>query len=563
MDLLKIRQEMRTKSIFDIPMRVTFYARVSSDKDAQLNSLDNQISYYADFIQKNTAWVYVPGYVDEGITGMMTTKREDFHRMIEDASAGAFDLIITKEISRFARNTLDSIQYTRQLLTYGVGVFFQNDAINTLDDDAELRLTIMAAIAQDEVRKLSSRIKFGHQQAIKKGVVLGNGKMWGYNQKDGKLTINPKEAEMVKMLFELYASGEYSLKQLETVLADAGYLNGKGKPIAHGTLSRIITNPKYKGYYVGNKVRIIDMFTKKQKFLDQSEWVVVKDETGETVPAIVSETLWAQANEVHERRSLDVKKRQNIHNHGNLLTGKIFCAHCGVAYYRKDSVDPKGNHNSRWVCSNKLKHGAKSCPSVSLFESELVPILVEIFTEATGDIDRLLNQYMDYYKSLSAEKNIPVAMEKINTQMARIKQKKRKLLEFNVDGVISDAEYAEQNNELTAELESLEAELAELSQREKLQGDFEGKFRAMRATFERAKEIASTGSITPEFVQQYVERIDAAPVDGVMQLDIKLTTNQSMRKYVTRVGRSGAMFKKMIEAQERAMSGQGSGTMIR
>lgn len=217
MDIHTIRMELRTKSIYDLPLRVTYYARVSSESDEQLNSLGNQVSYYEDLIRRNLPWTFVPGYIDEGLSGISTKKRENFNRMIEDAAEGQFDLIITKEISRFARNTLDSIQYTRQLLSYGVGVFFQNDNINTFDEDAELRLSIMSSIAQDELRKLSSRVKFGHQQAIKSSVVLGNSRIFGYTKADGKLVIDETEAPMVRELFELYATGEYSMKQLETL----------------------------------------------------------------------------------------------------------------------------------------------------------------------------------------------------------------------------------------------------------------------------------------------------------------------------------------------------------
>ena len=174
MDIHAVRQQLRMKSIYDIPLRVTYYARVSSESDEQLNSLENQIRYYEDLIRKNRAWTFVPGYIDEGLSGISTKKRENFNRMVDEAAEDRFDLVITKEISRFARNTLDSIQYTRQLLSHGVGVFFQNDNINTLDEDSELRLSIMSSIAQDELRKLSSRVKFGHQQAIKQNVVLGN-----------------------------------------------------------------------------------------------------------------------------------------------------------------------------------------------------------------------------------------------------------------------------------------------------------------------------------------------------------------------------------------------------
>lgn len=246
MDIHETRQKLKLKNIFDINLRVTFYARVSSEKDEQLNSLDNQISYYKNLIKKNKNWQYVDGYIDEGISGISVKKRENFHNMIKDAKAGKFDLILTKEITRFARNTLDSIKYTRDLLSYGVGVFFQNDNINTLDEDSELRLTIMSGIAQDELRKLSSRIKFGHQQAIKNNVVLGNSRIFGY-VKDGKrLVIDETEAEMVKELFTLYATDNYSMKQIENIFWEKGYRNLNGNKIVHSTMSNMISNPKYK-----------------------------------------------------------------------------------------------------------------------------------------------------------------------------------------------------------------------------------------------------------------------------------------------------------------------------
>ena len=202
MDIHNIRLQLRQKTIYELQLRVTFYARVSTDSNEQLNSLTNQISYYEEMIKKNTAWTYVPGYIDEGLSGISTKKRENFHRMIDDAKAGKFDLILTKEISRFARNTLDSIQYTRDLLNAGVAVFFQNDNIKTIDEDSELRLSIMSSIAQDELRKLSSRVKCGHQQAIKEGVVLGNNRIFGYVKDDGRLVIDESEAPMVRQLVE-------------------------------------------------------------------------------------------------------------------------------------------------------------------------------------------------------------------------------------------------------------------------------------------------------------------------------------------------------------------------
>ena len=364
-------------------------------------SLFDQIAYYENLIKKNLAWTLVEGYIDEGLSGISTKKRENFNRMIDDAATDKFDLVITKEISRFARNTLDSIQYTRQLLSYGVGVFFQNDNINTFDEDSELRLSIMSSIAQDELRKLSSRVKFGHQQAIKSSVVLGNSRIFGYTKADGRLVIDETEATMVRELFELYATGEYSMKQIEKIFWDKGYRNHNGNKIAHTTMSNMISNPKYKGYYVGNKVKVVDMFTKKQKFLPPEEWVMFKDETGEIVPAIVSEELWDKANVILKRRSEDVKARQGICNHANLLTGKLWCTQCGQPYYRRESKDKSGNKNSKWLCSGKIKNGADSCKSFAIYEDEIKPILFEVFQDTKADADAMVEEYVKMYTELT------------------------------------------------------------------------------------------------------------------------------------------------------------------
>ena len=542
MDIHSIRREMRLKSIYDIPMRVTFYARVSSEKDEQLNSLDNQISYYTNLIGENKNWEYVPGYIDEGLSGMSTAKRENFHHMIDDAKSGRFDLVITKEITRFARNTLDSIKYTRELLSCGVGVFFQNDNINTLDEDSELRLTIMSGIAQDELRKLSSRIKFGHQQAIKNNVVLGNSRIFGYDKKDKRLVINEGEAEMVRELFELYATDEYSMKQLEDLFWQKGYRNRNGNKIAHSTMSNTISNPKYKGYYVGNKVKIVDMFTKKQHFLPPEEWVMFKDESGEIVPAIVSEELWERANAVLARRSRDVKNRQNKCNHQNLLTGKLYCTHCGAAYYRRDSRDKNGNVNSKWVCSGKIKNGADSCPSFPIYEDELKPILFDVFRETAPVAENLIESYIEMYRTLDSDAELVRKTEEIKKQLVLEEKKKSKLLEYNVNGDITDKDYIKMNNECKKKIEELEAELSECRDRQNSKEDFRRHIDTIRAVLKKAEDDAADGIITREFCDSYIDRIFVTPEDGEMRLEIKLFTGDTCEKYLVGLRRrSGQM----------------------
>ena len=561
MDIHSIRQALRTKSIYDIPLRVTYYARVSSESDEQLNSLGNQITYYEDLIKRNSAWTFVPGYIDEGLSGISTKKRENFNRMIDDAAEDKFDLVITKEISRFARNTLDSIQFTRQLLSDGVGVFFQNDNINTFDEDSELRLSIMSSIAQDELRKLSSRVKFGHQQAIKSNIVLGNSRIFGYIKDGGRLVIDEEQAPMVRELFELYATDEYSMKQIETIFWNKGYRNLNGKKIAHSTMANMIANPKYKGYYVGNKVKVVDMFSKKQKFLPPEEWVMFKDETGEIVPAIVSEELWEAANAVLRRRSEDVKNRQGICNHANLLTGKLYCTHCCTPYYRRESTDKAGNKNSKWVCSGKINNGKNSCPSIPIYESELIPVIFEVFRDTKELSAAMIKEYEQMYRSMTADGTLSKKIEEAEARGELARKKKSKLLELVALDAITPADFKSMTAQCNADIEAVELELRELRSQQESSEEFRSHMEKVRSVLAAAEKDVANGVVTKEFIDTFVDKIFVTPEEkNTVRLDIRIFTGDSTQKYLERLKRrsnlegcTGHTFKKMIEAYEQGM----------
>ena len=553
MEIHNIRQLLKTKSIYDIPLRVTFYARVSSESDEQLNSLGNQIKFYEDLIKKNKAWTFVEGYIDEGLSGISTKHRENFNRMINDAETDKFDLIITKEISRFARNTLDSIQYTRQLLSFGVGVFFQNDNINTFDDDSELRLSIMSSIAQDELRKLSSRVKFGHQQAIKENVVLGNSRIFGYKKDNKKLVIDEEQAQMIRELYEMYATDNYSMKQIEKIFWDKGYRNYNGKKIAHTTMSGIISNPKYKGYYVGNKVRVVDMFTKKQKFLPPEEWVMFKDESGEIVPAIVSEELWDQANAILQKRSDDVKNRKNLCNHANLLTGKLFCTCCGVSYHRRASTDRQGNKNSTWTCANKLNNGTDCCDSFIIHEREIIPIIFEVFRDTKDSSKAMMEEYERMYLSMNSDGNIEKQIDSLNSSIELAAKKKNKLLELVALDSISISDFKSMTEQCNSDIKKAEQELAELHEKQESGKEFKENMERIRRVLKEAEKNCENGVITKEFVDTFIDKIYATPIDErTMKLDIKIFTGEKSEKYLEKLKKhahpdysSGHTFKKM------------------
>ena len=360
MNILKIRSELRNgRTIFDIPLRVTFYARVSTDKDEQINSLENQVQYYTELIQSKPSWAFVPGYVDEGISGTSTKKRDSFLRMIADAKAGRFDFIITKEISRFSRSTLDSIRYTQELLEHGVGVLFQNDNINTLDSDSEFRLVVMAGVAQDEVRKLSERLKFGFRQAIKNGHVLGNDKLWGYDKKDCVLTINEEEAQVVRRIFDLYANQQMGIRRISQKLLDEGFTSRKGNAFNVLTIRHILCNPKYKGWYCANKSQTVDYRSKRKIFLDESEWVMYPDPS---IPAIVSEELWDRANALYKRRSEQMMSHQSAAEFHNRYpySGKIICEEHGTTFHRQLQKS-KAGEKEVWQCRVYRNRGRAAC----------------------------------------------------------------------------------------------------------------------------------------------------------------------------------------------------------
>lgn len=507
MNIYYVREKLRNCSIYDIELNVAYYARVSTEKVEQQASIKHQEEHFEELIHSNNRWKFAGSYIDDGISGMHADKREEFQRMLRDAKLGKIDMIITKEISRFARNTLDSIQYTRELLSYGVCVWFQNDGINTIDDDSEFRLTIMAGVAQDEIRKLSSRVKFGHAQSIKNGVVLGH-RMYGYSNNQGKLELIPEEADMVRMIFEDYASG-ISTPRIEKKLWDMGYRSLKGGKINRDVIKNIIRNPKYKGYYCGGKVKVVDMFTKKQEFLPQSEWIMFKDD-GSRVPQIIDETTWEKANAYLRERGEAIKSRRTSFKNENIFTGKLFCANDGAPYWMKQHYI-RGKEDVRWVCSYKIKNGAASCDSFGLAESELKEVIADLINESSENIDNILKEYFEILQSTI--KNIPdnkSEISRLEKQIETLKQKREKILEYNLDGKISDDEFVSRNKEYMKQIKQTESHIQEL-QNVKVKKPEEAQLKAIKEQLEKFKGVTPQ-DINRQIVNELFEKITVEPL---------------------------------------------------
>ena len=459
MNVLRIRNEMRSgKTIFDLPLRVTFYARVSTEKDEQINSLDNQIQYYTELIQSKPNWTYIEGYIDEGISGTSTKKRDSFNRMIRDAKAGRFDFIITKEISRFSRSTLDSIKYTQELLEHDVGVLFQNDNINTLDSDSEFRLVVMAGVAQDEVRKLSERLKFGFRQAIKNGHVLGNDKLWGYDKKDCVLTINEEEAQVVRRIFDLYANQQMGIRRISQTLYDEGFTSRKGNTFNVLTIRHILCNPKYKGWYCANKSKTIDYRSKRKIFLDESEWVMYPDPS---IPAIVSEELWDRANALYKRRSQQMMSHQSAAEFHNRYpySGKIICEEHGTSFHRQVLRSSKGEKEV-WQCRVYRNRGRVACSAPQLRTTELDQIMAQIFDRLARNKQAIIDAVVTVLQSVPDEHDYAQDIRHIEEDLSSIQAKKDRLLEMSIEGVISTAEFKQRNDGFNEQIKTLEEKLA-------------------------------------------------------------------------------------------------------
>jgi len=457
MDLCGIRNEIsKGESIYNIPLRVTFYARVSTDKDIQLNSLDNQILYFENFIKNNKNWNYVKGYVDEGISGTSVKDRKNFLKMINDAKEGHFDLILTKEISRFSRNTLDSIKYTRDLLEYGVGVLFLSDNINTIFPDSELRLTIMSSIAQEEVRKLSERVRFGMKRSREKGVILGNNVITGYTKKNGKLMIDEKEAILIRKIYSMYASGEYGLFKISKMLYDEGFKTKNGNYIHTTTLRRIITNPKYKGFYCTNTVMTNDYKNKKQIRLPMKEWII-NDSNG-VIPAIVSIELWEKANEILKSKRTNYLKNvedDRIFMKRYPYSGIIYCM-----YHNKKYKRIANNGKSYWICGEYVTNCLKECRSMRLYESELNKILKYIFNDLIINFNDVKNNLFNIYKNINFSTDVKV--NGIKRKIENLELKKESLFELYIEKIVNKEEFENRNKKYNNYILCLNNEIKQL-----------------------------------------------------------------------------------------------------
>ena len=514
-----LKSIMHGEKIYNLPLRVCYYCRVSTDSDVQLNSLDNQLEYYENYIKSKPKWKFSGGYIEEGKTGVRVDVRPSFKKMIHDAKHNKFDLIITKEVSRFARDLEDSIHYIRELKDSGVGVFFENQNLNTFDSNSELILNIMFNLAQDESRKLSSRVKFGHRQAIENGHVLGSSNITGYKKDNCKLVIVENEAKFIKILFELYASGKYGFQKLSKKLSELGYLNKKGKLYDKDSLKRMIENPKYKGYYRAKTYEILDYRTKRRKKNSLEEQVLYKCEDG-SIPAIISEELWDQANKI-------LKSRTKGYENNNYWSGGLKYAFSSKIYCKEHNTNFQRSHGSKnknrptWSCSMYLQHRLAACESPIIAEIDLYNIISSIMNNIIPQKKSIIDNMLKLYENIDRNDDYYKELELLNTNIKIIEEKKSMTLDLVFNGDISKESLKMQFEKYDQEIKSFNVKKTMIiKQIERLNNSHDNLDRITKLI----EEEINGGSLN-EFIRKFVDEIIISKIDGdrySIKLDIYL-----------------------------------------
>jgi site-specific DNA recombinase len=444
-------------------IRVAAYCRVSSDHDGQLNSFNNQKLYYNELFKKYKNVSLIEVYAEENISGTNTIKRFEFNRMIEDAKNKRFDLIFTKEVSRFARNTIDTLQYTRKLKEYGVGVYFESDNIFTLDNDGELRLTIMSSLAQEESRKISTRVKWGSSRAMKNGVVFGTDKVLGFNIKNKKITVNEKEAKYVKLIYEWYKEG-CSLLGVVKKLKEEGMERGKlGGKLTGTSIKSILRNEKYCGDLVQHKSTVEDYLTHKITLnKDKDSFIIVRNNH----PAIIDRKTWNEVQLILDN-NVDLCPK----NKGRFKYewgGKITCKECGSTYRRGSHLSTNGKRFYYWMCIKASTEGKNICSNSKYIREDILEkIMMKLFQSIIYDDEKneVIKDLIEILEKNIKNSNVSIDIESIKKQLGQILLKKNKLLDLYMDDSSSLAkadynlkneEYSKIENELNKTLNKLE-----------------------------------------------------------------------------------------------------------
>lgn len=513
---------------------VAIYARVSTEHEAQISALENQVQYYDNLFQYHPEWKLYKRYIDEGITGTSVNKRQSFLEMMEDAKNGAFDLIVTREVSRFARNTVDTLQQTRTLKKYGVEVYFTEDNIWTMnDEDGELRLTIMATLAQNESKKTSVRVKAGQKISFQNGVIYGNGNILGYDKVGKDFIINEEQAKTVRMIYDMYLDG-MGMRKIQFALEAAGRKTSTGLTHWYSSyISRILNNPFYCGIILYRKEYVPDYLEqKKVKNWGEVEQIAVE---GSHEP-IVTKEEFEKVRKMLDSKSFSVNNRgrRGKHKANDVWCRKLKC-YCGASMNRRVWRRVNGIPQYCYQCYSQVRTGSiatrkkKGLDLEGICDTPMVPgwklgamadIIFQKFWQDRNGIIEIANEMLEEHFKDDRDIDFQSEIEETQRKIAIIDKKFDNLVDMRMAGEIDKAKFDEKKKSLFEEKEKWQKMLQSYQIDEEVSDEeYDQRLQVLKYGLEQNFNF-STHSIPEEVIDAFVKEIIVYPDCFVWKLNI-------------------------------------------
>ena len=490
-------------------MNIAAYCRVSTDKEDQLNSLEAQKEFFAEYT-KRTGDNLIRLYADEGISGTKIKNRKEFLHMMSDAERGLFDMVVVKDISRFARNTVDLLQNIRKLKALGIETQFLTANMTSMGN-SEFVLTIFGALAQEESANTSKRVKFGKKMNAEKGRVPNI--VYGYDKTIGdyfNLAINEEEAKIVRQIYQWYTKEGYGAAKISIMLNDRGLKTKRNCSWSQNAICRILTNEIYTGKIINGKQEVADFLTGQRKSKEEDEWMVVD----RPELKIIEPEVYEEAQAVLQSRNKAFNISHERQSNKYLFSTLIRCKECGWSFRR--TVRKYKNTYVRWVCSGHNGRGADSCPNaVTVDEEELIEVLQEYFADILKQKKKVISYVVGEFQRVYKAKDENVAYEKeLNIQLARLQKSRQKYMDMYTDDLISREELNEKIGGMRGEIERLENELKMVSYNVTKGEQLEG---VLTSTFKQIEEIADVREMTNAQLKKIIQKIE---VDKEGNVDI-------------------------------------------
>ena len=495
-------------------VRVAAYCRVSTDGDEQLNSFASQKAYYKEKIESNPEWTLVDLYADEAITGTKVDVRVGFQKMINDAYDGKIDIIMTKSISRFARNTVDTLNYVRKLKEKRVAVFFEEENINTLTMDGELLLTILSSVAQQEVQNVSEHVKAGLRMKLQRGEMVGFNGCYGYDYdpKTKSISVNPEEAKIIKFIFERYSSG-YGASSIVKELRAMGIKSKRGSDLwSTTTITGIIRNEKYYGDAIFGKTYTVDPISKKR--VDNNGVVDVYQFENHHEP-IVTREMWDKANEYLTKRS-QIKRRENPDAvrdfHGKYcMSFKVKCGFCGKGYHRRSHQKTSTEFKAVWKCKTQTKEGVQYCKdSRTMDEGALQAGFINALKVLLGTDVNVIDSFMATTEETLSTTDPRTRIINVQRGISNLRDKQKKLVDLMLEGTISKDDYTVKSSELAQKIIAKENEIQQIENMASNQKRLKEKLTQIK---EKILESDTILTFDPEVFNTMIDRIIVGGID--------------------------------------------------